>query len=584
MNQTCRTRSTAWRKLCPILWASLAASALLFTACGGGGGGGGATGTSSTTTTVSSGAVTAATCSAGTHNDYLVGPAQSYTTLESVPWELLTAGDTVRIQYNNGVPYYSKFVIFGSGTSTAPIRVCGIPGPNGERPIIDGTNAQSRAQLATYIDPSNLSTRAIYEGHAIIEIKNNGNNYYGYPSYIQIDGLNIRNASPVLHFVNTSGVSVAYDAGGGPYNLSGNSSNPNPFISCVWIDRGWNITISNNEINGCPLEIYSKSNDFGFGTANPYFPVTQNLLITGNYLHGAGYDGNLYSGYPLAHTTYTESNGVVIEFNTYDPPAIGGGNSVKDRSIGTIVRFNLIKGGAHAIDLVEAEDFPQTALANPAYRTSLVYGNLISKDATTGSVIHYGGDHFYSAIGNMWGEPIFRQGTLYFYNNTMLLTVPANLSSPQGTTGAFQMSTTLESVTAWNNIFVYDPYYANKFLRATEYSIDPPPTSASYNWVPGGVLNLGANFVTTGWGDSATSLSGALSGWSQIVSSTTLPIDLTTFIPVTGSIAIDAGTAAPGAASSATAPYPVDHQISATGQATARSIHGAAIDLGAIEK
>ena len=45
------------------------------------------------------------------------------------------------------------------------------------------------------------------------------------------------------------------------------------------------------------------------------------------------------------------------------------------------MRYNRIEEGAHAIDLVEAEDFPVTALALPAYRTTHVIGNQILSGA-----------------------------------------------------------------------------------------------------------------------------------------------------------------------------------------------------------
>src|SRR5262245_5457693 len=75
-----------------------------------------------------------------------VGPAKPYTSIGAVPWESLQAGDTVRI-YWRSTPYHEKWVICRQGTGAAPITVTGIPGPNGELPIIDGSGATTRLAL-----------------------------------------------------------------------------------------------------------------------------------------------------------------------------------------------------------------------------------------------------------------------------------------------------------------------------------------------------------------------------------------------------------------------------------------------------
>jgi hypothetical protein len=72
-----------------------------------------------------------------------VGPGQTYTTIGAVPWESLNAGDTVNIYYQ-ATPYKEKFVLSRVGTSSAPITVHGVLGPNGERPILDGNGATTR--------------------------------------------------------------------------------------------------------------------------------------------------------------------------------------------------------------------------------------------------------------------------------------------------------------------------------------------------------------------------------------------------------------------------------------------------------
>jgi hypothetical protein len=480
-----------------------------------------------------------ACAASGKGTDYQVGPGKAYTTLDTVPWESIKAGDTVRLFYSS-TPYKGKFAIFGQGTADAPIRVCGVRGPNNERPIIDGTGATSRPQLANMIS-GDATYRDIHEGRTLILLKGDANNYTSFPQYVQIDGLNIRNAYPGTPYTNTAGKSTSYN---------------DPFSACIWVDRGHNITIADNEISGCAMAVFSKSTDDGD------FAVSKNLRIAGNYMWGAGYPGEVHE-----HTTYTQSVGTVIEFNRYGALRSGAdGNSVKDRSVGTVVRYNRIEDGAHAIDLVESEDFPITATADPAYRTTFVYGNLISKDGGLGSFIHYGGDHYGSTAGASWGEPIFRKGTLYFFNNTIYAT---------GTEAwLFQLATTEEKAEVWNNVFVFAPSVTNKNMRMT--------SDLGSAWTPGGIVNLGKNWASTGWADSDQyhTVPGQLNGTANLITGSSSPLDATTFVPLAGSPVVDAGVAGPAAASG----YSVNFQISNIALPTARKVNGSAIDLGAQER
>ena len=423
-----------------------------------------------------------------------------------MPWEALKAGDTVRIAYS-ATPYKGKFLIAAKGTASAPVRVCGIKGPNGERPIIDGNGAVSRPALAaaygstTLVDT--LTVRDYHEQRSIIVIKplaTSASAWTDVPSYIQIDGLNIARAHPNYTFTNTAGVTKNYI----------------PFGAAIWVERGWNVTIRDNEISDSSQGIYSKSTDDGD------FAVTKNLLISNNYLWGHGIVGDVHM-----HSTYTESQGIVIEGNHYGPLRAGAlGNAIKDRSAGTVVRYNRIKEGAHSIDLVEAEDFPKTAMADPAYRTTTVYGNIITKTGDTGSVIHYGGDHYGSTPGAAWGEGLFRKGKLYFWNNTVYLT---------GTQGwIFQLATTEEVGEVWSNALIYAPSMTYKMMR-----MDTSGIGAS--WTSGGTLNLRENVVSADWTDSDPwhKVNGVLSVLNAQIPATSVPFDLTTFIPVLGGPLVD---------------------------------------------
>ncbi len=77
---------------------------------------------------------------------YEVGPGQPYAAIGDVPWEALGPGDVVQIHWRS-TPYKEKWVIGRQGTAAAPIVVRGIPGPGGERPVIDGDGATTRLAL-----------------------------------------------------------------------------------------------------------------------------------------------------------------------------------------------------------------------------------------------------------------------------------------------------------------------------------------------------------------------------------------------------------------------------------------------------
>src|SRR5262245_37463954 len=77
---------------------------------------------------------------------YNVGPGQPYASIGAVPLATLQPGDTVRIHYR-ATPYKEKWVICRQGTAAQPITFTGVPGPNGELPIIEGIGATTAPGL-----------------------------------------------------------------------------------------------------------------------------------------------------------------------------------------------------------------------------------------------------------------------------------------------------------------------------------------------------------------------------------------------------------------------------------------------------
>jgi hypothetical protein len=84
----------------------------------------------------------------GSGRTFEVGQGEALKSLGEVPWETLAAGDAVRIHWR-AEPYREKFFLRGQGTEDQPIVVCGVAGPDGALPVIDGQNAVTRRGLPT---------------------------------------------------------------------------------------------------------------------------------------------------------------------------------------------------------------------------------------------------------------------------------------------------------------------------------------------------------------------------------------------------------------------------------------------------
>ncbi len=473
----------------------------------------------------------------GKGTDYQVGPGTGQlASLDLVPWDKLVAGDTVRIFYS-ATPYKGKFMIAGNGTASAPIRVCGVKSSTGLRPIIDGNGAVTRKGLPY----GNI----LHETRNVIVLKvkaTSSTSWTDYPSYIQIDGLEVRGATPANSFTDSTGAVQKYES----------------FGACIWIDRGQNITIADNILHDCTNGLYSKSTNDGD------FAVTKNIRVAGNYIYGNGVVGDEHE-----HNVYMESVNITYEYNRFEPLRSGAmGNNIKDRSVGAVVRYNYLSGGAHSIDMVEAEDFFDIAKTYTAYRSAYVYGNVIVKNGDDGSAIHYGGDHYGSTPGANWGEPLFRKGTLYFYNNTVVI---------NGTSGQlFQLSTTEESAQVWNNVFFFASTVTYPSLRSST------DVNTAY-WTGGGILTLGKNWSSSALADSDPwhPITGTVTGWSNLIKGSTLPVDKSTYIPISGSAVVDAAQAN----LSAVTAYPVQYQYDVQSfSAKPRVTNGAGVDIGGVER
>ena len=460
-----------------------------------------------------------------TGTDYPVGPGQSYASISDVPWGELGPGDTVRIHYRPE-PYREKIVIRSSGTEQAPIRICGVPGPNGERPVLDGDGASNDPDDAPAYD-SDL------QGAAMVLLHDR--DYESKVRNIIIDGLHIRNARKEFSYTNTSGESAGYTDG----------------AACIRVQGGDNIVIRNNELESCANGIFTMSQDINEAH------LTRNILIEGNHLHDNGQPGSYRE-----HGMYVQAIGATYQFNRFTANTPGShGAFLKDRSAGTVVRYNWFDSGSvRPLDIMDVEDAPTWYIedeylkslgcsdadscpgidrerlrkvreAEAAYRKSFVYGNFFN---------HVGSRTEAAAlVWYTWGNDpaLSRRGTLYFYNNTVAIRNDRDDPDDTWTFRLFYMhrgwngEPSGDTIEAFNNIIYFSSETPDKA---------PSHFCLSYD---SGSINFGVNWLSEEWQEPGSLAEcypdAALGGKPTVrgtenlldVSQAPVPIDLDTLLP-----------------------------------------------------
>ena len=349
-------------------------------------------------------------CSIADATVYHVGPDHRMKTPDEAPWNTLVPGDEVHIHFRPA-PYRVKWCFARQGTASKPIVVRGIAGPNGERPIIDGENA---------ITPPGQDFTSGQRG--VIKIGYSNIPSEKDPKYLVIEGLEIRGARPGRYFIGRDG-------------LQEYSEN----ASAIFVEKGNHITVRNCVLTDC---------------GNGFFSAfeSRNLLVEGCYIHGNGTEGSYYE-----HNSYTAGINITFRFNRFGPLREGcTGNNLKDRSANLKIVNNWIEGGNRQLDLVDGED-DAAIVDDDNYGTTVVAGNVLVEFETTGNnqIVHYGGDS---------GElPIYRKGTLYFVNNTVVATRPGKIV-------LLRLSTNEERAVVANNI-LYTTDDGSKFAIVDETGI-----------------------------------------------------------------------------------------------------------------
>jgi hypothetical protein len=326
--------------------------------------------------------------------DYHVGPGQALSAIADVPWATLAPGDRVFIHWRAS-PYKEKWVINRRGTASDWIVIAGVPGPQGQLPVIDGRDA---------VTPTNLSYWN--EQRGLIKIGGSSNPPDDLPAYIRIENLELRSAHANYAFTDDSGNIVTY------------ADN----AAAIYVEKAEHLVVRNCVIHDSGNGIFTGS----------FSGQSRNHVFEGNHIFGNGNIGSLFE-----HNSYTEAIGTVYQWNRFGPLRAGAlGNNLKDRSAGLVVRYNWIEDGNRQLDLV---DGPSAVSSAPEYDTTFVYGNvLIESDGEGNSQIaHYGGD---SGVTSR-----YRKGTLYFFHNTVV-------STRVGNTTLLRLSTNDESSDVRNNV------------------------------------------------------------------------------------------------------------------------------------
>tara|TARA_R110002049_G_scaffold218689_1_gene390296 strand:+ start:653 stop:2077 length:1425 start_codon:yes stop_codon:yes gene_type:complete len=329
----------------------------------------------------------------GFAREFEIGPRQPLKEISQVPWESLAPGDHVKIHWRED-PYAEKWVLCCQGTSSTPITISGVLGPQGQRPVIDGRNATTRSALNYW-----------GEERGVLKIGGANRPADRMPSHIVVENLEIQNGLKSLPFSGRKGTGVySKDAAG------------------VIVEKASHLTLRNLVIHDCSNGLMVS-------------PQSSNIIVEYCYFFDNGNPNTV-----TEHNVYTEANGMTFQFNRFGPLRQGcRGNNLKDRSAGLVVRYNWIEGGNRQLDLVDSTGNPKI-VASSAYRQTWVYGNTLIEREGDGNnqIVHYGGDSGNTAT--------YRKGTLFFFHNTII-------SARSTPTMIFRLSSSGESVDCRNNIF-----------------------------------------------------------------------------------------------------------------------------------
>ncbi len=421
---------------------------------------------------------------------YEVGPGQDYSTPSEVPWESIGPGTLVRI-HRRDTPYADKWVIAVEATADAPVVVLGVP-EGGLLPEITGEDAVTRPELDYWS-----------ETRGIIKIGGSSAPDVETASHVVVECLDLSGAREAHEFTDDGGATTTYDDN----------------ASAIFLEAGTSVTLRHNRLHDCGNGLFVASG-------------SSDVLVSGNQLWDNGNPGSIYE-----HNSYTEAHGIVFEFNRYGELCAGcGGNNLKDRSSGLVVRYNTIVGGNRALDLVDSDY--DTIVGASDYDDSFVYGNVLVEldDDGNRQIVHYGGDG---------DEANFRTGTLHFYHNTVV-------SERSGLAVLVRLSSAEATLDARNNV-LYATAGGDAFGILEEL----------------GTASLQGNWLPSGWRDGSPSFAGTVTASDNHEGTDPGFVDATA-----RDYALTAGAEADGITvplADAASAHPVEHEYRAPAGGAARS-------------
>jgi hypothetical protein len=306
---------------------------------------------------------------------YDIGSART-PRLDDVPWASLGPGDVVCVPYR-AEPYRAKIYFITRGARDAPIRLVGLRGPHGERPIIDGDGATTSRFIAPAAGDRWL------EAFGVISMMTHfvapaGSPWGWHPGWITITGLRIQHARPGFKFTDSAGKSQSYA----------------PFSAGIYVNPGDDVTIEDCDVTDSQIGIFAKSFE---RTARNLDRVTERLTLRGNFIHGNG-DPKLLG----IHNVYIEARGCDVIGNSMVHQAGNAGSNYKSRCGHERIFANRFEGGSQGLLLLLNPESGWDSIGTAAdYEPTVVAGNLLidpfDNGTVGGALVAFGGDAYKDA-------------------------------------------------------------------------------------------------------------------------------------------------------------------------------------------
>jgi hypothetical protein len=241
------------------------------------------------------------------------------------------------------------------------------------------------------------------------------------------------------------------------------------------------------------------------GNANGFFAksgetedvVSRDITVQNSLIFQNGVAGSF-----LQHDLYTEADRVTVQGNRFGMLITSAlGSILKDRSAGSVIRYNWFPTAARMLDLVEPQDGCSILCRLPYYGQDFVYGNVFYSNGADPfemvHPIHYGGD---SGIGTERGGP------LYFYQNTFVL----ERNQQDGwKVEIFEVTRKTATIDVRNNIFANFPRTPGAPSIEMDFSTGTGNLVFGPNWV-----SPAWHMAFTGW----SAFAGTVTGTSNFIS------------------------------------------------------------------